>query len=237
MKEQLYSIPVNDAFAADCECPVCQMYHKLEIDSVEYTMGPSYMEDDTRALTDAKGFCGKHIKMVYDQDNRLGMAWVMKTHFDKTINDIKKVMPSGPAKLIKKGISDSPLIKYIDNLDNSCFVCDRINNFFDQYVDTIFFLWKKDDEFKEKFKSAKGFCTPHYSLLLKKAAAHLKGDDLESFVGIINDMYITNMERVRDDLAWFINKFDYKYQNEPWYNAKDSVIRSLVKANGVILDE
>ena len=237
MKEQLYSIPVNDAFAADCECPVCQMYHKLETDSVEYTMGPSYMEDDTRALTDAKGFCGKHIKMVYDQDNRLGMAWVMKTHFDKTINDIKKVMPSGPAKLIKKRISDSPLIKYIDNLDNSCFVCDRINNFFDQYVDTIFFLWKKDDEFKEKFKSAKGFCTPHYSLLLKKAAAHLKGDDLESFVGIINDMYITNMERVRDDLAWFINKFDYKYQNEPWYNAKDSVIRSLVKANGVILDE
>ena len=237
MKEQLYSIPVNDAFAADCECPVCQMYHKLETDSVEYTMGPSYMEDHTRALTDAKGFCGKHIKMVYDQDNRLGMAWVMKTHFDKTINDIKKVMPSGPAKLIKKGISDSPLIKYIDNLDNSCFVCDRINNFFDQYVDTIFFLWKKDDEFKEKFKSAKGFCTPHYSLLLKKAAAHLKGDDLESFVGIINDMYITNMERVRDDLAWFINKFDYKYQNEPWYNAKDSVIRSLVKTNGVILDE
>lgn len=237
MKEQLYSIPVNDAFAADCECPVCQMYHKLETDSVEYTMGPSYMEDDTRALTDAKGFCGKHIKMVYDHDNRLGMAWVMKTHFDKTINDIKKVMPSGPAKLIKKGISDSPLIKYIDNLDNSCFVCDRINNFFDQYVDTIFFLWKKDDEFKEKFKSAKGFCTPHYSLLLKKAAAHLKGDDLESFVGIINDMYITNMERVRDDLAWFINKFDYKYQNEPWYNAKDSVIRSLVKTNGVILDE
>lgn len=50
-------------------------------------------------------------------------------------------------------------------------------------------------------------------------------------------MYITNMERVRDDLAWFINKFDYKYQNEPWYNAKDSVIRSLVKTNGVILDE
>ena len=237
MKEQLYSIPVNDAFAADCECPVCQMYHKLETDSVEYTMGPSYMEDDTRALTDAKGFCGKHIKMVYDQDNRLGMAWVMKTHFDKTINDIKKVMPSGPAKLIKKGISDSPLIKYIDNLDNSCFVCDRINNFFDQYVDTIFFLWKKDDEFKEKFKSAKGFCTPHYSLLLKKAAAHLKGDDLESFVGIINDMYITNMERVRDFLAWFIKKFDFKYKNEPLFNAKDSVIRSLVKTNGVILDE
>lgn len=237
MKEQLYSIPVNDAFSTDCECPVCMMYHKLENDAVEYTMGPSYMEDDTRALTDSKGFCEKHIRMVYNQDNRLGMAWVMKTHFDKVIKDIRKNMPSAPAKLVKKDIVSSPLIRYIDNLDNSCFVCDRINNFFEQYVDTIFFLWKKDTEFRERFKTAKGFCTPHYSLLLKKAATSLKGSELEEFVGIINEMYITNMERVRDDVAWFINKFDYKYQNEPWYNAKDSVIRSLVKSNGVILDD
>lgn len=237
MKEQLYSIPVNDAFTADCECPICQMYHTLETDSVEYTMGPSYMEDDTRALTDEKGFCEKHIRMVYAQENRLGMAWVMKTHFDKTINDIKKIMPSGPAKLIKKGIPASPLVQYIDKLNSSCFVCDRINNFFDQYVDTVFFLWKKDDEFKTKFKSAKGFCTPHYSLLLKKSVEHLKGTDLEEFVQLINEMYISNMERVRDDIAWFINKFDYKYQNEPWYNAKDSVIHSLVKSNSVILDD
>ena len=175
--------------------------------------------------------------MVYNQENRLGMAWVMKTHFDKTIKDIRKNMPSGPAKLIKKGIPTSSLIQYIDKLNSSCFVCDRINNFFDQYVDTVFFLWKKDPEFKEKFKNAKGFCTPHYSLLLKTAARLLKGEDLEEFVGIVNEMYITNMERVRDDVAWFINKFDYKYQNEPWYNAKDSVIRSLVKTNGVILDD
>ena len=97
--------------------------------------------------------------------------------------------------------------------------------------------WKKDDEFKPKFKAAKGFCTPHYSLLLKKSVEHLKGSELEEFVQLINEMYITNMERVRDDVAWFINKFDYKYQDEPWYNAKDSVIRSLVKASSVILEE
>ena len=60
---------------------------------------------------------------------------------------------------------------------------------------------------------------------------------MEEFVQLINEMYISNMERVRDDIAWFINKFDYKYQDEPWYNAKDSVIRSLVKSNSVILDE
>lgn len=91
MKEKLYTIPVNDAFASSCECPICTMYKTLEDNSIEYTMGPSYMEDDVRSETDRLGFCDKHIKQVYHMDNRLGMAWVMKTHFDKTIDDVGKL--------------------------------------------------------------------------------------------------------------------------------------------------
>ncbi|MGN0378478.1 MAG: DUF6062 family protein [Butyrivibrio sp.] len=237
MKEQLYSIPVNDAFAADCECPICAMHKKLEDDAVDYTMGPSYMEDDTRAMTDEAGFCDKHIAMVYHKDNRLGMAWVMKTHFDKTINDLKGNLPTGSGKILKKGASELPAIKYLDNLDRSCFVCDRINAFFDRYIDTIFFLWKSDLEFREKYRNCKGFCSRHYSLLIKRCAQFLKGNDLEEFVNITGELYITNMERVRDDIEWFINKFDYRYNDEPWKNAKDSLIRGTIKTNGVFLEQ
>lgn len=234
MKEKLYTIPVNDAFGIDCECPICQIYKKLEDDAVDYTMGPSYMEDDTRAMTDAAGFCEKHIKMVYHKDNRLGMAWVMKTHFDKTINDMKHELPKGPAKMLKKGIENSSAIKYIDRLNSSCFVCDRINAFFDRYIDTVFYLYKSDEEFRRKYLESKGLCSAHYSVMLKKSVNFLKGVQLEEFVEATNSMYISNMERVRDDLAWFINKFDYKYQDEPWYNAKDSIVRSMTKTNGII---
>lgn len=234
MKEQLYTIPVNDAFDADCECPVCRMYKTLEDDAVDYTMGPSYMEDDTRAMTDAAGFCGKHIKMVYNKDNRLGMAWVMKTHFDKTIEDVKKHLPSGNAKSIKKGLGESKAIKYLDRLNESCFVCDKINGSFYRYIDTILYLYKTEREFRQKFENCKGFCSEHYSMLIKSATKHLSGRDLEDFVASANRLYIENMERVRDDLMWFINKFDYKYYDEPWYNAKDSVIRSMTKTNGIL---
>ena len=54
MKEKIYTIPVNDAFSSDCECPICSMYKALEDDAVSYTMGPSYMEDDIRAMTDKR---------------------------------------------------------------------------------------------------------------------------------------------------------------------------------------
>ena len=45
MAEQIYTIPVNDAFDSGCECPMCQMQKDLERNAIEYTMGPSYMED------------------------------------------------------------------------------------------------------------------------------------------------------------------------------------------------
>ena len=35
MKEQLFTIPVGDAFRTDCECPVCKLYEDLE---KEYTL-------------------------------------------------------------------------------------------------------------------------------------------------------------------------------------------------------
>ena len=53
MKEKLYTIPVNDAFREDCECPLCSIYHKLEQDALEYTLRPStYMVSERREESD-----------------------------------------------------------------------------------------------------------------------------------------------------------------------------------------
>lgn len=61
MKEQLYTIPVNDAFNQPCECPLCKIYDNLEQESIDFMLGPSYMEDDIRMETNKTGFCTKHI--------------------------------------------------------------------------------------------------------------------------------------------------------------------------------
>ena len=36
MKEQLYTIPVSEAFESECECPVCAMYHTLKENALEF---------------------------------------------------------------------------------------------------------------------------------------------------------------------------------------------------------
>ena len=160
MKEKIYTIPVNDAFSSDCECPICSMYKALEDDAVSYTMGPSYMEDDIRAVTDKRGFCQKHLKKVYDCENRLGFALVMKTHLDRVINDIEGLQDGRVAgkSMFKK--ADKPAVTaYTEQLDGTCFVCERIENTFQRYLDTIFHMYKHDADFREKYKSCRGFCT------------------------------------------------------------------------------
>lgn len=238
MKEKIFTIPVNDAFDKDSECPICEMYRELERNAVEYTMGPSYMEDDIRAKTDEMGFCDKHVIDVYNMENRLGFAWVMKTHMDKIIYDMEKLAEQPvKGKTLFAKVKPNGVTEYAEKLRNSCFVCDRIENTFMRYVDTVLHLYRSDKDFRGKYEACKGFCVNHYGLLINQASQKLSGNVLESFVDKTNKIYIENMKRVRDDVEWFINKFDHKYANEPWKNAKDSLPRVMTKTTSVLPEE
>lgn len=237
MKEQLYTIPVNEAFAADCECPVCAMHHKLKEDVLDFTLGPSYMEDDIRMVTDKIGFCREHVKELYEKQNRLGLALMLKTHADKTIQDVEKLAKGyKPAKksLFKKAEEGkSPLLTYLDELQDSCFVCNKIDRVFDRYIATIFYLYERESEFRETVKNCKGFCTAHYALLLKEAPNRLSAKYSEEFAKSVSTAYLEGMKRVREDVSWFIDKFDYRFANEPWKNSRDSLQRMMMKQDSL----
>ncbi len=236
MAEKLYTIPVNDALDQDCECPVCQMYNKLENDALEFTLGPSYMEEDIRAMTDKVGFCREHVKMMYERGNRLGMALMYQTHTRKVIDTMEKMKPVTKAGFMKKP-DNSAIADYVKGMKHSCFVCNRINEVFDRYIVTIMYLWKNDEDFREKYKKCKGFCMDHYAVLVESAGNELSGKHLESFMECTSDIFISNMKRVKEDLDWFIDKFDYRFKDEPWKNSKDALPRMLEKVNSIHIEE
>ena len=76
-----------------------------------------------------------------------------------------------------------------------------------------------------------------YSLLLENAENELSGKTKEEFIEATVKMFNDNMIRINEELAWFINKFDYKYKDEPWKNSKDSVPRAITKLNSIIIEE
>ena len=66
MKEQIYTIPVNEAYDADCECPMCLLESNLEKETLDYTLGAAMMEPDFRENSNKKGYCKKTGKLMVD---------------------------------------------------------------------------------------------------------------------------------------------------------------------------
>ena len=73
-------------------------------------------------------------------------------------------------------------------------------------------------------------------MLYEYAEKTLNSSALNNFISDLNDIYISNFKRVTDELEWFIDKFDYKNENEPWKNSKDAIQRSILKTNGLFIE-
>ena len=82
MKEKIETIPVNEAFRSEDECPFCYLERQVEERAISYIIGPgaSYMEPEIRGKTDNRGFCGHHMKKLFDYGNSLGNALILQTY-------------------------------------------------------------------------------------------------------------------------------------------------------------
>ncbi len=221
--EQIYTIPVNEAFeasAADpsCGCPLCAIHRKLEENELDLILGASMMEPDVRIKTNEQGFCRLHYDLMFVRKNRLGMALTLESHLEELQNDIKEGVLGTPGTKPQKRIAE---------LESGCYVCRRAQFHFEHMAETVVFLWDSDEDFGPKFRAQPYFCLPHYRKLLAYAQKRLGKKKLPVFAAecgkIVND-YMTTL---REDVSWFCKKFDYRYDEEPWYNSKDSVERAF----------
>ncbi len=232
MKETIYTIPINDAFSADCECPLCEFLQKEEKDRIEYALGASMMEPDERIRSNELGYCQRHTQMMYSYGNKLSHALVLETRLKYIIDKIEdyKSNVKKPKKTLFSSVKNTQEL----TMSCSCVVCDRLSSIMEAFTSNIFYLYKKDEEFRKKFKSSKGFCLAHFELLANSAYKYLSADYAYEFVSILCDLQKENLNRVLEDVVWFTKKFDYRYRNEDWKNSKDAVIRGGQKISGFI---
>lgn len=237
MKEQIYTIPLNEAFDKDSECPFCELQKKLDAEIMDYILGPSYMEEDIREQTNKLGFCKRHYSKIFAAHNRLGAALMIHTHLLEINKNLDKAFEDeqngGKGSLFKKPKND-PICEYTDSVLNGCYACQREETRMNSYVYTFFYLWKTEPEFVEKVKSCKGFCLEHMSRIISDSRKHLNAAQRQALMNTIIPLQKQNLERITEDVDWFIKKFDYRFQDEPWKNSKDAVERAILKLSGVL---
>ena len=241
MKEQIHTVPVNEAFESGDECPFCYLERQAEHSAIRYTLGPgaSYMEPDVRAETDKAGFCGAHLQKMYDYGNSLGSALIMQTYMNILLEEMDRQMAEYelPAKrsLFRRkndsGGSDG-LVEWAKQKGSTCWICSKVEYNMSRYYATFFAL-VKDPEFREKVKHSKGFCMRHFARLLEQAKEELPNAQREWFYDAVFTLMKENMARVKGDLDWFIEKFDYRNASADWRNSRDAVSRSMQKLQGI----
>lgn len=224
MAETIYTIPINEAFdkAEESErpiCPFCELYEMLENNALEAVMGAAMMEPDIRIETNKHGFCRGHFNRIYEKGNRLGLALILESHIAE-VNE----------KVFKKPIFDGKGEKSeaaIDTLEKSCYLCNKISYSLTKMYDNTIYIWETDEDFRRKFKNQRCFCLPHYKKMLQYGRSGLDKKKFAEFFEVAKGIEKKYIEELNDDISWFCKKFDYRYDNEPWGNAKDSVPRAL----------
>ena len=240
MKEQIHTIPITEAMENAGECPFCYIKRKTEEHALDFVLGngASYMEADIREMTDQAGFCQGHYKKMFDYGNALGNAWILKTYYMKTLKEMDKEFAHFKPGVQKKSLfknnssSDNSIVNWLQKREESCFICDMIDRTFHDYMDTFFRIYRKEPEFRELLKKTKGFCLSHFSLLCSKADASLPEDELKSFYDIVLPLMKENINRIFEDVSWFVEKYDYKNKDADWKNSKDAIQRAMQKAKG-----
>lgn len=248
MRYHIDTIPVWDAMKLDGECLLCALRRRVETREIERFLGASVMEPDIRIQVNQKGFCQEHQRQLFAQDNRLGHALMLESHLTQTRERLAKACKE--VKAAARGVSAASLmdrvtgkapsparalegpIRKLEQMTESCIICDAIEENMGSYIHTFFHLYQNDTEFRRHFENSKGVCLPHAAELLKCAATELSGGKLADFTDLLCRLETESFDRMQEDVSWFIKKFDYRYYGEPWKNSRDAVERTITKLRG-----
>lgn len=223
--EQIYTIPVNEAFDdsrdnPSCGCPICTLFRRLEEDELQLILGASMMEPDIRQQTNRLGFCDKHFSMMLTRKNRLGMALMLESHLDEMRD---RVFPHGLAALVSRGGDLSAM----EELEDSCYICKRVEFHLSNMISTVVLLWESDYAFREKFAAQPHFCLPHYRRLLAYADKRMNKKDRAAFREVAQGIELAYYDSLRENVKEFCRSFDYRFEGEASPESKTAVDRAV----------
>lgn len=218
MRESILTIPVNDVFMPRCGCPVCRMRDEIEKHIAEYIMGAAMMEPDVRIETNKLGFCHHHFNLLLQQNNRLSLGLMLSTHMAEKEKEVFSKLSFGKSKKAEQ-------------IQQSCFVCSKVNWGVNHTLETVFTMFAKDEEFRKLFNEQEYICLPHYTLLLNKAKEQMSKGNFSSFKKALDELVDGYMNNLISDVNEFNNSFDYrnagKLHNKDMEHVRTSIERSI----------
>ena len=229
MAEQLYTIPINEAFEEYDGCPMCRLRQKLETQSLTYIMGAAMMEPDIRIVTNKLGFCKKHFHDMLHMGNRLSLALMLESHLQYLRENLPAPDEKKPGRFgkLKKYDGDALAPEFLSRAE-SCYVCARAADFEKKYISNAVYIYKKDPEFRKKLENQPYFCLEHAGLLLQEGQSSLSEADFLPFSQAILTLTQKKLEELKQNVTAFCRSFDHENAGKPLDAATRQSVESAV---------
>jgi hypothetical protein len=224
MRERNYTIPINESFEQKDGCAVCRLYAHLEKSSLEYAISPAMMEPDVRMETNKHGFCPGHYQTLLTMKNRLSLALTLETRVQEVVKALEKLevprKPDGAPRLSQ----DAQI---------GCYICKRVERFFQAYISNILFLWDTEPDFKALFAAQPEICLPHTARLLQACACELGKKDAKTFAEALSKVVLPHAKDLSERVSRFCKSFDHRFTGQDLGHAKTAAEDAIRWLSGV----
>ena len=243
MKQKIYDIPIWETYEEHItECALCDIEKNLEKSFMDILFDDMLMTPFFAKQLQEFSFCSHHYEGLYRYKDKLGLAIIVNNFLQcekESLEKYKKQDNLTKKSGILKGLIKSREVKQCDNIQipKDCYLCKKIDENMPDYIEVLIMLWRKEQLFRELYSKSKGHCKKHFNMLFSFSGNYLSGDNEKTFKEITLAMQVENTDRLINELDWFISKYDYRFQNEPWKNSKDALPRCIKKLEGDFNDE
>ncbi|MGM0432049.1 MAG: DUF6062 family protein [Spirochaetota bacterium] len=239
MKYKLETIPVWDAITSDSSiCTFCSLLEDAQRRAVNYYLGSSVMNPETRIKVNSQGFCFFHYSMLAEAGKPQGAALIAHSHLLETRKQLQPVLiklQSANSRTVKKQITS--LQKLLEAREKGCLICDSIQRTLKRYQYTYIHLWSKEQEFRDAAANSSGVCLHHLRTLLDMALEVLNGSELVQFVS----WTAANMERwlldSEQEVHWLTQLFKSEHSGSDWTGFEQSQTRAISREVGRIRED
>ncbi len=225
MKETICTIPINDIFNMHDGCPFCRMYEMLENQYATFITGSAMMDPETRVSTNKKGFCPRHFEKIVEVGKRLPVALILETHLAHISDEI---LPK------KAGKPDKKALQKVQEITDSCYICDRIQFDIEHFLQTVFVEYANSPEFKEIYRNQDFICMRHYTEVMKYASAKMSAKHVGDFHKDTLALTRNYLDTLKADTTHFCRMFDYQNRGADWGNSRDSIERDIKFLSGYL---
>ncbi|MCK5735184.1 MAG: hypothetical protein KAH21_01850, partial [Spirochaetaceae bacterium] len=183
MKYQLETIPVHDAWASGTPCPLCSLMEEAEKRHVEYYLGNSVMNPETRVMVNDTGFCPHHFPLMREAGHAHHLGLLAHTH----LQQLRRKM-TGKLKKLSQGASIKTAGAFssaVRSQSGECLICRSMERDLKRYSFTAVKLYIEEKDFRDLFTASRGPCLIHGADLADMAGEVLKKKDMQFFLGAL----------------------------------------------------